>query len=125
MYKIEQEFVYGWEHASWSNNLYETSEAAHEDIDAYIEKTVEAHAHGAMSEAYDRAEFRVVHIRTPIDAFSTEEQVILLEAARIALADADMADCIVSSMDLDDDTFCDIRDRLCKIMGDSKVEAGL
>ena len=117
MYKVEQEFIYGWDHAPWSENLFNSPEEAQAEIDQLIADVKVAVAAGDMIEEYDPEEYRVVKIRRPSDAFNDEELVTILEAARIALADADMADCIVSSMDLDDGTFCDIRDRLCRIMG--------
>jgi len=116
LYKVEQEFIYGWDHAPWSDNLFDSHDEAQDAIDQYIADIKVAVAAGDMSDDYDPDEYRVAPIRTPIDAFSSEEVVELLEGVLIALQDAEIFDCIVNSTDIDDEHMIDVRERLFRVM---------
>jgi len=120
LFKIEQEFMYRWDHAPRTGNLYSTQKAAEDDIAEFVATTVEANAQGHMDDAYEVADYRVVQVREPIDAFSSEEVTTLLESARVMMQDADMFDCLVSTLNMDDSTMCDIRDRLQEVMDDAE-----
>lgn len=53
-----------------------------------------------------------------LNRFGKEEQLILLEAARIALSDAQVFDDIVEATDITDETMADLRDHLEKFMNE-------
>ncbi len=50
------------------------------------------------------------------DHFSDDEQVTLLEAARVALADADIFDQLAEDLDLADDELVQLREKLNGVM---------
>lgn len=51
-----------------------------------------------------------------MDDFTTEEQLIILEAARIALSDADIFDSLADQMDVADDVLKEIQEKLSSYM---------
>ena len=51
-----------------------------------------------------------------MNEFTKEEQIILLEAARIAFADADIFDGIADHLDLSDETMIELREKLQKYL---------
>lgn len=123
MFKVEQEFSYGWDHAPWSEDLFDTYDEAQAAIDQLLADVKKTAAKNDMIEKYNPAHYRIMPIYdVPINAFSTDELMLILEAARIAMTDDDIADCIISSLDIDSDTFFKLTERLQRVMGDPKVE---
>lgn len=51
-----------------------------------------------------------------MNKFTQEEQLIIMEAARISLADAEIFDYIADELDLDDEFLSNLRQKLEKIL---------
>ena len=72
MYKVEHNFIYGWDDAGWTVNYspdygsgvypwrFDTKAEAEAAIDDLIADVANAVANGDMAEEYDRADYRVV-----------------------------------------------------------------
>jgi len=67
-YKVEHNFIYGWDDADWHEGDDETPwrfdsiEEAEAEIDDFIKSTEEAVESGHMDEPYDREDYRVVPV---------------------------------------------------------------
>lgn len=64
MYKVEHNFVYGWDDAGWTENekpwRFRTKKAAQKEIDILLGDVKSAVKRGDMQEAYCRDDYRIV-----------------------------------------------------------------
>lgn len=64
MYKVEQNFGYGWDDAPWNVDgepmRFASEKEAQAEIDDLIKDTKEAFEAGDMDEAYDPDDYRIV-----------------------------------------------------------------
>ena len=67
LYKVEQQYVYGWDDAGWEENekpwRFKMKKSAQKAINDFIKECDQAVKNGDMEESYLKEEFRVVPVK--------------------------------------------------------------